>query len=261
MARGRIIINEVVKDKRINDLCNDTSRLGFTWLITFADVEGRTHGDPALLRSMLFPRRSDITVEQMEKYIIEWHLAGLVEWYEAEGDLWITLPNFDKHQVGLRKDREPASNIPDPIDGTDPAVIRQLSGKPPEDYGLKDIKRKDIKLSSPDGDVTPKEKPKNQFMLDMEELEKAYAEARGCKLPDWEKDAKAANKRWRTPLGQIYNKCDKDLGKAKKVIDTVTKQMIKDGLTFDAPDQILKSASSFVIDMTNDRQAKAAAEW
>jgi hypothetical protein len=114
MARGRFISNEIARDKKVNSLSDDTSRLAFTWLITFADAEGRTYGDPALVRSMIFPRRVDVTVEQMERYIKEWQEAGLIVWYEAEDDLYIYFPQFEKHQVGLRKDREPSTSIPEP---------------------------------------------------------------------------------------------------------------------------------------------------
>src|SRR3972149_12340481 len=75
MAKGRIIISEITRDKKINELSSDTSRLAFTWLITFADSEGRTYGDPALVRSMLFPRRDDLSTEQMQVLIQEWHDA------------------------------------------------------------------------------------------------------------------------------------------------------------------------------------------
>jgi len=60
-----MITNAICADKRINQLCDDTSRLAFTWLITFADCEGRTYGDPAMVRSMLFPRRDDVTIARM----------------------------------------------------------------------------------------------------------------------------------------------------------------------------------------------------
>jgi len=114
MARGRIIINEITMDKRINNLSCDTSRLAFTWLVTFADREGRTHGDPALVRSMLFPRRSDVTSEDMAEYLQEWHNCGLIIWYEANDDLWVEFPAFHKHQKGFDSRHEPDSAIPKP---------------------------------------------------------------------------------------------------------------------------------------------------
>lgn len=112
MARGRMITNKITRDKAINGLSDDTSRLAFTWLITFADREGRVFGDPALIRSALFPRRDDITNKRMEQYVTEWATSGLVVWYEIGGDEWIWFPKFDKNQPGLRKEREPSSDIP-----------------------------------------------------------------------------------------------------------------------------------------------------
>lgn len=114
MAKGRMINQRITLDKKVNDLSCDTSRLAFTWLISFSDVEGRTPGDPAIIKSLLFPRRTDISVEQMETYIQEWSAAGLIIWYEAENDLWIEFPKFSDNQVGLRKDREAPSRIPAP---------------------------------------------------------------------------------------------------------------------------------------------------
>ncbi len=114
MARGRMINNKIAMDKRVHDLSDDTSRLAFTWLVTFADKEGRTYGDPAIVRSLLFPRRTDITVEAMERYLAEWHDAGLILWYEAEGDKWVYFPGFANNQKGLDTRYEPESAIPSP---------------------------------------------------------------------------------------------------------------------------------------------------
>lgn len=138
MARGRMINTTICADKRINDLSDDTSRLAFTWLIPFADKNGRTHGDPAMLCSMLFPRRRDVTPEQMERYIREWAELGLITWYQADDDLWIEFPAFGRNQPGLRKDREPDSNIPAPEDGVMlsgslPDNCRNDDGEVPED--------------------------------------------------------------------------------------------------------------------------------
>lgn len=142
MAKGRMINNKIASDKRINDLADDTSRLAFTWLVTFADVEGRTHGDPAMVRSLIFPRRDDVTVKQMSAYIQQWADLGLVIWYEAAGDLWIQFPAFLKNQPGLRPERETPSEIPAPpdfipeegaeADGVMPDGCRSVDGVMPE---------------------------------------------------------------------------------------------------------------------------------
>ena len=138
MANGRIINSKICRNKIINErLSSDTSRLAFTWTIPHLDRDGRIHGDPALLRSIIFPRRKDITDEQMEVFITEWAQHGLVIWYEAEGDKWIQFPKFRQNQPNLRYERETESSIPPPEDGKiirinsgkGPAILRQYSGK------------------------------------------------------------------------------------------------------------------------------------
>ena len=141
-----MINNRITRDKRIHDMSDDTSRLAFTWLITFADCDGRTHGDPAIVRSILFPRRSDISIEQTASYIAEWSALGLVLWYEAEGDQWIVFSGFEKYQIGIRKDREPTSDIPE----YNPDTCRILAGYLPEQIPvkLKEVKRKEVDNSN-----------------------------------------------------------------------------------------------------------------
>jgi len=115
MARGRFISNYVIEDREFNELSSDTCRLAYIFLITIADREGRITGDLDYLTSKLFPRRREITTEIVEGYIREWANADFIVWYENEsGHKAIQLINFDKHQKGLRKDREPVSEFDDP---------------------------------------------------------------------------------------------------------------------------------------------------
>lgn len=133
MARGRFISKEITLDKKVNSLSSPWSMLAFTWLISSADVEGRTYGDPCIVKSLVFPRQPAITVDQVEGFIREWDAAGLVIWYEVDGEKYICFPNFEKHQVGLRKDREPGSTIP-PMTAEQ---IRQTSGNIPDEIPVK----------------------------------------------------------------------------------------------------------------------------
>lgn len=173
MARGRMINSKITLNKAIHDLSDDTSRLAFTWLITFADAEGRTYGDPAVVRSMLFPRRTDVTAEQMAGYIREWQKAGLIEWYEAEGDLWIAFPKFEENQRGLDRRKEPTSTIPAPPEhAPDPHEVRTEYVPSTEDGrteyvpGTAEQNRTESELNAtapaagaPEVDITPSEKP------------------------------------------------------------------------------------------------------
>lgn len=148
MARGRIIVSDITKDKRVNDLSDDTSRLAFTWLVTFADREGRTHGDPAIVRSMVFPRRDDISVDQMRQYIAEWAACGLVTWYEAEGDHWIAFPSFEKHQTGFDQRHEPQSIVPEPPQAMpvrEPEIVRTSHVQCTAEVNRKEEKRSEEK--------------------------------------------------------------------------------------------------------------------
>jgi hypothetical protein len=112
MARGRFVSKEVCIDKKVNDLKDPWAMLGFTWLITHADVDGRTYGDPELVKSLIFPRQREITDEDVERFIRQWQDAGMIEWYEVEEEKFIQFLNFEKHQVGIRRDKEPVSSIP-----------------------------------------------------------------------------------------------------------------------------------------------------
>lgn len=148
MARGRMITNQICRDKKVYSLSDDTCRLLFTWLITFADREGRVHGDPALVRSMVFPR-SEIAVGRVEVYLQELQTSGLILRYEHAGDRFIWFPKFDKNQPGMRKDREPVSELPGPSPEDVEEYHQKFTGKLPEDIrqdaGLRESKGIEIK--------------------------------------------------------------------------------------------------------------------
>ena len=132
MARGRFVDKGTCLDKKINSFSVE-SELGFILLLTHTDCEGRVFGDPEIVRSFIFPRRSQITVAMVEGFIKEWHDAGMIVWYEAEDDKYIQFINFEKHQIGLRKDRE----IPSTIPPYTKEVVRKKSGNIPEEIPVK----------------------------------------------------------------------------------------------------------------------------
>ncbi len=73
--------------------------LGFTWLLTHADGYGRTYGDPAIVKAIVFPRQPDITVEMMAEYI---RMVGNWTGYSVRSrgmKTYLEFPNFGKHQV------------------------------------------------------------------------------------------------------------------------------------------------------------------
>jgi hypothetical protein len=137
MARGRFVSKEICVDKEVNKLSSPWSMLAFTWLITHADREGRTYGDPSIVKSLVFPRLDDkVTSKDVEGFIEEWHSLGLVVWYEVDGDKFIEFPNFEKHQLGMKKEREPASTIPANSVGKHQEDCRKIAGRLPAEVKL-----------------------------------------------------------------------------------------------------------------------------
>ena len=171
MARGRFISKSITTDREINALSSDTSRLAFTWLLTFADCEGRVTGEPDLLLASLFPRRQDITPDLLETFIQEWASAGFIVWYLApDGDRYIQFLNFSKHQIGLRKDREAFNPIPAPenaalLAGTLPDERRQSSGTAPDQL------RSNSGLTPAEVKVKDKDKDEGEYEVKLEPLE------------------------------------------------------------------------------------------
>ena len=167
MAVGRIINKKICLNKIVNEkLSSDTCRLAFTWVIPHLDRDGRIHGEPAVLRSTVFPRRKDITDETMENFIREWAENRLVIWYEADGDKWLQFPKFKGNQPNLRYEREPESIIPPPEKGVNllkkepdtagntPANSRQVTGSVPADcpqnlneFNISEFNKKEENLS------------------------------------------------------------------------------------------------------------------
>ena len=137
MARGRMVSKSICTSKQIHDLPNDTVRFAFACAIPHLDVNGVMHGDPTLMKAEIFPRREELTAAMMVEMRNAWVDAELVIVFEDKGDEWLFFPGFDRHQVGLRKDREASSGYPAvPAD-----IIRKTSGSHPASCRTNGIER------------------------------------------------------------------------------------------------------------------------
>lgn len=130
MARGRMLSRDISLDEKVNALSGDTARLLFTWMIPHLDTEGRLHGDAQAFRAIVTPRRN-YSIKKVEKILQELEKFGLIHRYTVNGNQYLFAPNFEKHQTGLRKDREAQSKIPLPPpellrsnDGVSPAQVK-----------------------------------------------------------------------------------------------------------------------------------------
>ena len=111
MPRGRFLSKSISLDEKVNALSDDTARLLFTWLIAHLDCEGRLHGDAMTVKSIVFPRRK-ISERRIDKYLNEISKLGLLFRYAVNGNTYLMAPQFEKHQMGLVKNKEAQSQIP-----------------------------------------------------------------------------------------------------------------------------------------------------
>lgn len=120
MARIRNIKPEFFLNEDLAELSAET-RLAFIGLWTLADWEGRLQERPKRMRLELFPYHPNTDMEQI--------LSGLeqkrfIVRYSVDGENYIQITNFKKHQYISGKEKEKPSQIPAPDrnhTGTKPA--------------------------------------------------------------------------------------------------------------------------------------------
>lgn len=128
MARGRMLNRTVCGSLKFHNLPDETCRLLATWVISHLDYHGVFYGDPMMVKSIIFPRRADVTVEQVESYLDAMEEIGLIKRFDANGDRWQWWPGFTDNQPGLRAEREKTTFPAPPF-----VPILQDGGKKPQD--------------------------------------------------------------------------------------------------------------------------------
>jgi hypothetical protein len=119
-------------------------------------MNGVFYGSAEMVKSQIFPRRADVTLENVESYIQEMEALDLIYRYEAAGDVWQCWPGFAENQPNLRRDRErPEYPLPPGIDGTMTADDRRDDGKNPAEEKLREgnSSKENLSGDSPSGDV------------------------------------------------------------------------------------------------------------
>jgi len=133
VASGRLLKKKISDSKQVNDLPDDTCRLLFSWLIAHLDVAGCFYGEPELVKNKVFPRRSDLTVEQVEQYLQILETPNdeygwpLIIRYQAKGERYLIAPTFANHQ-GFRRDLHDKSEFPLPPNN----IVQKLKRSSPE---------------------------------------------------------------------------------------------------------------------------------
>lgn len=112
MARKRMIDPGFWTDEKLGT-CTREERLLFMGLISNADDDGRLPGHPALLKSMIFPYDYDITPDEVNKWVQSLYKKQIIAIYQVNGQTYIWICNFSKHQ-SIKKKTE--SKLPAPPD-------------------------------------------------------------------------------------------------------------------------------------------------
>lgn len=133
MAEGRILSKRVTKSDKIAALGSDTSRMFYSWIIPYLDVEGRMEANTRLMKGEIAPLLDHITPEKIQEILDELNRAELIVLYEINKKQYLQLMKFDENQPNLRKDREKKSVIPKPpeIKKQVQAQLRQAAGVTP----------------------------------------------------------------------------------------------------------------------------------
>ena len=133
MPVGRIILKSISDSRRVSNLKTDGARLLYTWLITHLDVNGCYSGDAEVIKGKVFTRLKKST-KTIEDYLvdIENQDPPLVVRYQANGDVFLNVPDFVDKQPSLNRDREGKTTIPLPT----PDLVQTLSVVTPPEVKL-----------------------------------------------------------------------------------------------------------------------------
>lgn len=140
MAKARMLHRTISISSQVNKLTLP-SRLLFTWMIAYADDDGRLKGEAEYIKAMVVPM-TNWSLKKIDGYVAEMHEAGLViRWSDREtNECFIEFPNWKRYQQ-IKSDRYKPSDLPSYQDkngdkkSTD--VIRDVSTLSPQSNAIK----------------------------------------------------------------------------------------------------------------------------
>lgn len=141
MARTRMVKPEFFTDKKLSGV-SIPARLLFVGLWTLADRSGRLVDAPNLIGGSIFPYDNQI---KADKLLAELETIGVIERYGVDGELYIQIKNFTKHQKPHPKEK--GSVIPCNLHGS--AVEKVVPDR--SDTGIRNTDT-GIQVASPTGD-------------------------------------------------------------------------------------------------------------
>lgn len=106
MPKWRKLWTKATESRDINEMPDDTVRLGWLLLPVALDREGRAVDNPAWLKAKLFPMRLDLDYAAVAAMLDWWEARGMIERYEAGGGAYFWVPSFAAHQGDTSREAE-----------------------------------------------------------------------------------------------------------------------------------------------------------
>lgn len=111
MPRGRFLGKDIATSQRLADLSNDSHRMLWCMLVPHTDREGCIDGRPAVLKATAIPMLS-WSDKRLTAALEDLAGVGLISHMLTECEQpVIQLTNFNRHQQGMKYDRETASKF------------------------------------------------------------------------------------------------------------------------------------------------------
>jgi hypothetical protein len=123
-VRARNIKPGLYKDEELACLPIEARYL-FPGLWLLADVKGRLEDRPRWIKSEIYPYDDQILASRVDELLKLLHEAGFIRRYEVEGNKYIQVVNFEKHQHPHKNEVARGSHIPAPAE-QGPTVVHHV---------------------------------------------------------------------------------------------------------------------------------------
>lgn len=97
MAQRRMLSKSISTSKKLSKV-DLLDALVFTWLIPHCDDFGRMDADPAMVKGIVLPVRSE-TVEQIAISLKNLNNIGLIKIYNVNGEEFLEIEKWEEHQT------------------------------------------------------------------------------------------------------------------------------------------------------------------
>lgn len=126
MTKGiyRRIYTSALTDKRVNALSME-AELTLSRLKLLADDHGNLQGEPGLVLILAYPRRREITQEQIDGWLQELREAGFISDYEAEEDQYLHIVDWFSEQPAGKNGKRVRRFPPSPAEDRTPENPRE----------------------------------------------------------------------------------------------------------------------------------------